>query len=108
MAYMLERCLMLLSLMIVVMVFVMVKVRVIVNVIAMVMVMMMLPHDAGLDMVVGEFQVAVAPTLVESHHQACCLFGELRILHLVIDAVLVFTGSFLAPASVPYESLLIA
>ena len=26
----------------------------------------------------------------------------------MIDAVLVFTGSFLAPASVPYESLLIA
>ena len=51
-------------------------VKVNVNVIVIVM-LMMFPHDAGLDVVIGEFQVAVAPTLVESHHQARCLFGEL-------------------------------
>ena len=72
------------------------------------MVMMMLPHDTRLDMVVGEFQMAESPALVESHHQARSLFGELRILHLMVDAVLVFTSPFLAPASVPDESLLVA
>ena len=52
--------------------------------------------------------MAVAPALVESHHHARGLFGELRVFYLVIDAVLVFASSFLTPASVPDESLLVA
>ena len=79
MTYMLEGgfvLMLVLMVSIMVMVVIIVKVRVIVNVIVIVM-LMMLSHDAGLDVVIGEFQVAVAPTLVESHHQARCLFGEL-------------------------------
>ena len=73
-----------------------------------IMLMMVFSHDARFDMIVGQFQVAVAPVLVESHHHARSLFGELRVFHLVVNAVLVFAGSFLTPASVPDESLLIA
>ena len=65
-------------------------------------------HDARCEVVVGEFQVGIAPVAVGAQQSRQGAFLETRVGHIAVVAVLVVVCHLLAPPPVPHPSVAVA
>ena len=65
-------------------------------------------NDAGLQVIIGEFEATLAPSFLETHHPFEGLLAELGVEDVAVDLVGIFASVLLAPAGIPDDALFIA